>query len=61
VIAGRAPLYGLCASGEDGVVRALDILHDEALNEMAQMGVPSLDRLNRDILVRRDRLPLRPS
>jgi (S)-mandelate dehydrogenase len=61
VIAGRAPLYGLCAGGEDGVVRALEILHDEALNEMAQMGVPSLAHLNRDILVRRDRLPLRPS
>ncbi len=61
MIAGRAPLYGLCAGGEEGVVRALDILHGEALNEMAQMGVPSLDRLNRDILVRRDRLPLLPS
>jgi len=58
VLSGRAVLYGLCAGGEDGAVRALDILHDEALNEMAQMGVPSIDRLLSDILIRRDRLPL---
>ena len=57
VIAGRAPLYGLCAYGEAGVYRALEILRDEALNEMAQMGAPSPDQLGR-LLIRRDRLPL---
>lgn len=61
MIAGRAPLYGLCAYGEAGVYRALNILHDEALNEMAQMGVPSLERLDASRLILRDRLPLTPS
>ena len=58
IIAGRAPLYGLCAGGRAGVSRALQILHDDALNELGQLGVSSLDKLGADILVRRRQLPL---
>jgi (S)-mandelate dehydrogenase len=58
VVAGRAPLYGLCADGGAGVKRALDILHDDALNELGQLGVPSLEKLGPDILIRRRELPL---
>jgi len=57
VLSGRAILYGLCAGGEAGVERALHILHDEALNELGQMGVPGLDQLSPDILVQRGALP----
>jgi len=57
VLSGRAVLYGLCAGGEAGAMRALQILHDEALNEMGQLGVADLDRLAA-ILVGRTSLPL---
>lgn len=58
VLAGRAPLYGLCAGGADGVARALAILHDEMFNDLGQLGVPSLDVLTADILARADALPM---
>ena len=58
VLAGRAPLYGLCAGGSDGVARALTILHDETVNALSQLGVPSLAKLSHDVLVRRSDLPL---
>lgn len=58
VLAGRAPLYGLCAAGEPGVSRALDILRDETLNALGQLGVPTLDDLDARLLVRRRDLPL---
>jgi hypothetical protein len=38
-------------------VRALSILKDETLNELGQLGVPSLDALGRDVLLRRGSLP----
>lgn len=50
VLTGRATLYGLCADGEDGVYRALDILKEQAMNELGQLGVPSIDALGPDIL-----------
>ena len=58
VLTGRATLYGLCAGGADGVARALTILKAETLNELGQLGVPSLDALDASVLVRRDALPL---
>ncbi|HET8611591.1 MAG TPA: alpha-hydroxy acid oxidase [Sphingomonas sp.] len=51
VMCGRATLYGLCAGGEEGVERALAILHDEAWRDMGQMGVATLDDLGPELLV----------
>ncbi|MBY8829680.1 alpha-hydroxy acid oxidase [Hephaestia mangrovi] len=51
VIAGRAPLYGLCAAGAEGAARALEILHDEATNDMGQMGVARLSDLTPEMMV----------
>lgn len=51
ILAGRAPLYGLCAYGADGVAHALRILHDEARDAMGQIGVPDLAMLSSDMLV----------
>lgn len=51
VLAGRAPLYGLCAHGAEGVAKALDILHKEATDDMGQMGVASRDELTPELLV----------
>jgi len=53
-IAGRAPLYGLCAYGEKGVRRSLDILHDEARNELGQLGLKALGRSALSVMVHRD-------
>jgi (S)-mandelate dehydrogenase len=58
VLTGRATLYGLCAGGADGVARALAILREQALNDLGQLGVPSLDALGPDILIRRTALPM---
>ena len=57
VLAGRAVLYGLGAAGSAGAARALEILKGEIDNELGQLGVPSLDKLSPDILVRADALP----
>ncbi|MEO6040632.1 MAG: alpha-hydroxy acid oxidase [Croceibacterium sp.] len=38
VLAGRAPLYGLAAAGEAGVVRAIALLRGEAERTMAMLG-----------------------
>lgn len=57
VLAGRAILYGLGAAGCAGAARALDILKGEIDNELGQVGVPSLDKLSRDVLIRADELP----
>jgi len=51
VVCGRAPLYGLCAGGSEGVSHALAILHDEAIDDMGQLGVPSRNDLTREMLV----------
>jgi (S)-mandelate dehydrogenase len=58
VLTGRATLYGLCAGGADGVDRALDILKDEMMNGLGQLGVPSLDTLDSSVLVNCDRRPM---
>jgi len=38
VLAGRAPLYGLCAAGAKGAERALQILHKEAEDALGLLG-----------------------
>ncbi|HKR86691.1 MAG TPA: alpha-hydroxy acid oxidase [Phenylobacterium sp.] len=50
VMAGRAPLYGLCAEGRAGVERALEILRDEALDAMGLLGASSISEIGRDLL-----------
>jgi (S)-mandelate dehydrogenase len=52
VMAGRAPLYGLCAAGQAGVTRALDILAKEATDAMGLLGVSTTDELGPQWLVR---------
>lgn len=60
VLTGRATLYGLCAYGAEGVHRAVDILRAQMMNELGQYGVPTLEALSPDLLVRRSELPLAP-
>jgi (S)-mandelate dehydrogenase len=50
VMAGRAPLYGLCAGGQAGVRRALDILAHEAGDAMGLLGVSSVGELGPQLL-----------
>ena len=56
ILAGRAPLYGLCAYGAEGVEKALDLLHKEALDDMGQMGAASRDDLTPALLVSTSRV-----
>jgi len=56
VLAGRAPLYGLCAGGAPGAARALAILKAEAENSMAQLGIAAVGDLDRSLLVHRSRI-----
>jgi len=46
----RPFLYGLAAGGEAGVVRALEILHDEIDGMQALLGCPDLAQLDRSFL-----------
>ena len=50
VLAGRAPLYGVCAGGAKGVKRALDILKTETHDAMGLLGAPSLRDLSPALL-----------
>jgi len=45
VFVGRATLYGASAGGEDGVLRALDLLKGEVDRVMALIGCPTVDGL----------------
>jgi L-lactate dehydrogenase (cytochrome) len=48
---GRAFLYGLAAMGEDGVTKALHIIHSELDTTMALCGVRDINHLSRDVLI----------
>lgn len=50
---GRPYLYGLAAGGEAGVSRTIDLLAEELRRNLIMMGVPALNRLGPDSLVRR--------
>jgi (S)-mandelate dehydrogenase len=54
VLAGRAPLYGLCAGGRAGVRRALDIIAKEATDAMGLLGVRGVEELDAHLLTRVD-------
>jgi isopentenyl diphosphate isomerase/L-lactate dehydrogenase-like FMN-dependent dehydrogenase len=50
VLAGRAMLYGLAAGGEDGVVRALELLRQETVRTMGMLGVRNIGEVDRGLL-----------
>jgi len=50
VFAGRAPLWGVTAGGEEGALRALDILREELDRVMGFAGCLKLDDINRNLL-----------
>jgi (S)-mandelate dehydrogenase len=57
--AGRAPLYGVCAAGADGVEHALEILRTEAVNAMGLLGARSIAELGPHLLAHSARDDLR--
>ncbi|HVS76725.1 MAG TPA: alpha-hydroxy acid oxidase [Steroidobacteraceae bacterium] len=57
VMAGRAPLYGLCAYGERGAAHALGILEREAEEALGLLGANSPRALGRQFLVPASHLP----
>jgi isopentenyl diphosphate isomerase/L-lactate dehydrogenase-like FMN-dependent dehydrogenase len=50
VLVGRAPLYGLAAAGEAGVVRALDLLRTETVRTMAMLGARTIGEIDASLL-----------
>jgi (S)-mandelate dehydrogenase len=54
VFVGRATLYGAIAGGVQGVNKAIDILRDEIDRVLAQIGCPSVERLNEDFVLATD-------
>jgi isopentenyl diphosphate isomerase/L-lactate dehydrogenase-like FMN-dependent dehydrogenase len=47
VLAGRAPIFGLAAAGEDGVRHVLELLRDELALTLGLLGCTSPDQLTR--------------
>lgn len=50
VLAGRAPLYGVAAGGEDGALHVLDLLRSELDRTMALTGCRTVGDLTRDLI-----------
>jgi isopentenyl diphosphate isomerase/L-lactate dehydrogenase-like FMN-dependent dehydrogenase len=50
VLVGRAPLYGLAAAGEPGVIHALDLLRSEMVRTMAMLGARSVAEVDSSLL-----------
>ncbi|KHK90784.1 lactate dehydrogenase [Novosphingobium malaysiense] len=50
VLTGRATLYGLCAYGEKGARKALELLEHEVRNDLAQIGIDKLTDLDMSYL-----------
>lgn len=50
VLVGRATLFGAVAGGDEGALRALDILRDELLRTMQLCGARSVTHLSQDVL-----------
>src|SRR6185437_8596313 len=57
VLAGRAPIYSLCAYGERGAAHALEILKHEAEDALGLLGANSPKALGREFLVPASHLP----
>ncbi len=49
-LVGRATLYGTCAGGESGAVRALEILSEELTRTMQLCGVRSVAEIRKDLI-----------
>ena len=47
---GRATLYGVCAAGEEGARRALEILRDELVRTMQLCGARGIAEIGPDLL-----------
>ena len=52
VLIGRATLYGVCAAGEAGALRALEILRDEFRRAMQLCGARTVSEIGRDLVFR---------
>ncbi|HEY8069395.1 MAG TPA: alpha-hydroxy acid oxidase [Burkholderiales bacterium] len=50
VMIGRATYYGVCAAGEEGARRALEILNDELVRSMQLCGARSIAEIGPDLL-----------
>jgi (S)-mandelate dehydrogenase len=50
VMIGRATLFGACAGGGPGAVRALDILRDELVRTMQLCGVAKVGEIGPELL-----------
>jgi len=53
VLAGRAPLWGLAAAGEDGARHVLELLQSEILGALQLVGCRSPEEVTRDHVGRR--------
>ena len=47
---GRLYGYGMAADGVNGIIRVLEILEEEIINAMANLGVTTLSELNKDLI-----------
>ena len=50
VLVGRAPLWGVAVAGQAGAARALEILAEESLRVLGQLGCARVDELGPDVL-----------
>jgi (S)-mandelate dehydrogenase len=50
VLIGRATLYGVCAAGEPGALRALEILRDELVRSMQLCGARNIGEIGPDLV-----------
>ena len=50
VLVGRAPLWGVAVAGQAGAARALEILAEESLRVLGQLGCSRVDELGSDFL-----------
>jgi len=50
VLVGRATLYGACAAGEPGALRALEILKEELVRAMRLCGARSIAEIGPELL-----------
>jgi (S)-mandelate dehydrogenase len=50
VMVGRPALYGVCAAGEEGVVRMLELMKDEIVRALMLCGVADIRNIDRSIL-----------
>lgn len=50
VFVGRAPLYGVAAAGEAGARRCLEMLQEEMIKVLAQVGISSLSALTPKVI-----------